>query len=146
MKQHFPKIKRLAVTALISAVFVSACDDKQNDKSSADTAFASQYQAQENHPVIIQNATLLTATGEQLEGASIYFKDGKIVAVGQDVDMPSDDNIVVIDGKGKWVTPGIIDVHSHLGVSVLLVFLFQACQFLSLHQLLPCQTFQPSMH
>lgn len=116
MKQHFPKIKRLAVTALISAVFVSACDDKQNDKSSADTAFASQYQAQENHPVIIQNATLLTATGEQLEGASIYFKDGKIVAVGQDVDMPSDDNIVVIDGKGKWVTPGIIDVHSHLGV------------------------------
>ena len=44
----------------------------------------------------------------------MLLRDGKIAAVGQTVDAPAD--AIVIDGTGKYVTPGIIDVHSHLGV------------------------------
>src|SRR5204862_2690225 len=40
--------------------------------------------------------------------------DGRIVAVGTSVQAPAD--AIVVDGTGKFVTPGIIDVHSHIGV------------------------------
>jgi imidazolonepropionase-like amidohydrolase len=42
------------------------------------------------------------------------MRDGKIVAVGTALEAPAD--ATRVDGTGKWVTPGIIDVHSHLGV------------------------------
>ncbi|PHZ86338.1 amidohydrolase [Paremcibacter congregatus] len=63
---------------------------------------------------VIQNATVFTGTGEKLNGASVLMENGKIVAVGTEMDVPY--GAKVIDGTGKWVTPGIIDVHSHLGV------------------------------
>ena len=44
----------------------------------------------------------------------ISVVDGKIVAVGQTVSIPQ--GATVIDGAGKYVTPGIIDTHSHVGV------------------------------
>jgi len=56
----------------------------------------------------------MTAAGPTVRDASVLLRDGKIVAVGTDVQAPAD--AVVIDGTGKYVTPGIIDVHSHLGV------------------------------
>ena len=43
----------------------------------------------------------------------MLFADGKIVALGQALEAPA--GAVVIDGTGKWVTPGVIDIHSHLG-------------------------------
>src|SRR2546425_3714297 len=76
--------------------------------------YPSTYQRHPNPPVIIRNATIMTAAGQEIQGGSILFKDGRIVAVGTSVQAPSD--AVVVDGTGKWVTPGIIDVHSHLGV------------------------------
>ncbi|MBL4612497.1 MAG: amidohydrolase [Emcibacter sp.] len=63
---------------------------------------------------VIKNTTILTGTGAQLEGASLLMENGKIIAVGSDIDIPY--GAKIIDGTGKWVTPGIIDVHSHLGV------------------------------
>ena len=42
------------------------------------------------------------------------MRDGKIAAVGASLQAPAD--AAVVDGTGKWVTPGIIDAHSHLGV------------------------------
>ncbi|HEV2844247.1 MAG TPA: amidohydrolase [Thermoanaerobaculia bacterium] len=41
-------------------------------------------------------------------------RDGKIAAVGATLEAPA--GVTVVDGTGKWVTPGIIDAHSHLGV------------------------------
>ncbi|HTL06483.1 MAG TPA: amidohydrolase family protein [Gemmatimonadales bacterium] len=76
--------------------------------------YASTYKRRLNPPVLIRNATVLTAAGQELTGASVLFRDGKVVAVGQSVSAPSDAQ--VIDGTGKFVTPGIIDTHSHLGV------------------------------
>lgn len=64
--------------------------------------------------VLIQGATVLTGTGERLDGADVLMVDGRIHAVGQGLAAPT--SATRIDGRGKWVTPGIIDVHSHLGV------------------------------
>jgi imidazolonepropionase-like amidohydrolase len=65
-------------------------------------------------PVLIRNATVLTGTGARLEQADVLLRDGRIAAVGTALAVPAD--AVQVDGSGKWVTPGIIDVHSHLGV------------------------------
>lgn len=56
----------------------------------------------------------MTAAGPSLANASVLLRDGKIAAVGANLAAPSD--AVVVDGTGKYVTPGIIDTHSHLGV------------------------------
>ncbi|MFN2441377.1 MAG: amidohydrolase, partial [Thermoanaerobaculia bacterium] len=77
-------------------------------------AFASTYAPTPSGPVVIRNATILTAAGPRIEGGSILLENGKVAAVGLSVDIPA--NATVIDAGGKWVTPGVIDAHSHLGV------------------------------
>jgi imidazolonepropionase-like amidohydrolase len=85
------------------------------DSSSWDRAqYPSTYKRHPNAPVLIKNATIMTAAGQEIANGAILFKDGRIVAVGTNVPAPAD--AVVVDGTGKFVTPGIIDVHSHLGV------------------------------
>src|SRR5580692_6569952 len=76
--------------------------------------FPSTYQVPVNAPVLIQGATVLTGTGERLEGTDVLISNGRIQAVGKALSAPPEAR--VIDAKGKWVTPGLIDVHSHLGV------------------------------
>ena len=76
--------------------------------------YASTYRPLPSQATVIRNATIMTAAGPRLEGGSILLRDGKVVAVGKDVEAPAD--AVVVDGTGKWVTPGLIDTHSHLGV------------------------------
>ncbi len=78
------------------------------------TQYPSTYQRHPNPPVVIRHATIMTATGEELTDASILIVDGKIVAIGQAVESPA--GAVEIDGTGKFVTPGLIDTHSHVGV------------------------------
>lgn len=76
--------------------------------------YPSTYRRHANPPVVIKNATIMTATGQTITNGSILFRDGRIVAVGATVAAPAD--AVVVDATGKFVTPGIIDDHSHLGV------------------------------
>ena len=76
--------------------------------------FPSTYKPFPSKTTVIKNATILTAVGPRIEGGSVLLKDGKIAAVGKDIAVPAD--AVVIDGTGKFVTPGLIDDHSHLGV------------------------------
>ena len=60
---------------------------------------------------------MLTGTGERLEGAAVLLRDGRIAAVGRDAaGMETPAGTQVVDGTGKWITPGLIDAHSHLGV------------------------------
>jgi imidazolonepropionase-like amidohydrolase len=63
---------------------------------------------------VIKNATVLTATHGRIEHGSIYVKDGKIAAVGANVSAPS--GVQAIDVNGAFVTPGIIDPHSHMAL------------------------------
>jgi imidazolonepropionase-like amidohydrolase len=80
----------------------------------AQDPYASTYRVIASPPVLIQGATVLTGTGTRVDGADVLMRDGKIVAVGANLDVPAD--ALRVDGRGRWVTPGIIDVHSHLGV------------------------------
>ncbi len=64
--------------------------------------------------ILIQNATILTVTKGTIEHGSVLIKDGKIAEVGANVKAPS--GAQVIDGTGMFVTPGIIDCHSHIAV------------------------------
>lgn len=76
--------------------------------------FPSTYRPFPSRATVIRNATIMTAAGPTIRGASILLQGGKIAAVGANIAVPSD--AVVIDGSGKYVTPGIIDTHTHLGV------------------------------
>ena len=76
--------------------------------------YPSTYHRHTNPPVLIRNATIMTATGQVISNGAILLRDGRIVAVGATVTAPAD--ATVVDGTGKFVTPGIIDDHSHLGV------------------------------
>jgi imidazolonepropionase-like amidohydrolase len=72
------------------------------------------YSAQTNTAILIQNATILTITHGNIEHGSILIRDGKIAAIGADVKAP--EGATVIDAKGQYVMPGIIDCHSHIAV------------------------------
>jgi len=75
--------------------------------------FPSTYEPLASQPTLIENAVILTGTGERLEGASLLMDGGKLSFVGSG-DAP--DDALRIDAGGRWVTPGLIDIHSHLGV------------------------------
>ena len=62
--------------------------------------------------VAITNATVLTVTKGTIERGTVVIKDGKIASVGANVAVPS--GAEVVDGSGRFVTPGIIDAHSHI--------------------------------
>lgn len=63
--------------------------------------------------ILFQRATVWTCgPAGVLENASVLVREGKIVAVGADVDIPAD--AVLIDAQGKHLTPGIIDCHTHI--------------------------------
>ncbi len=75
--------------------------------------FPSTYQAPTATPTLIRNATILTAAGPLIKGGAILLADGRIAAVGTNVTAPA--GAVVIDAGGRYVTPGLIDTHSHAG-------------------------------
>jgi len=64
--------------------------------------------------VLIKNAVVMTVTHGNIKNGSIYVKDGKIAAVGENVSAPA--GVAVVDAGGKFVTPGIIDSHSHIAL------------------------------
>ena len=99
MTQKFP-------FAAILSVFASCA-------LAAGEPYSSTYEAHTGPPTLIRNATVLDGTGRRLDGADVLMRDGRIVAIGPGLDGAS---ATVIDAQGRWVTPGLIDVHSHLGV------------------------------
>jgi imidazolonepropionase-like amidohydrolase len=76
--------------------------------------FPSTYVPYPARTTVIRGVNIFTAAGPLIRNGAILLQNGKVAAVGQSVDAPAD--AVVIDGAGKYVTPGIIDSHSHLGV------------------------------
>jgi imidazolonepropionase-like amidohydrolase len=78
-------------------------------------AYPSTYRVRPTAPTLIRGATVLTGTGERIDGGDVLLVDGKIASVGRGLAAPQ--GATIVDGAGKWVTPGLIDVHSHIGVS-----------------------------
>ena len=97
--------------------------DKKEDSPAVKAArdfdknpYPSTYKPYPGRPTLITGATVFDGTGKRIDGGAVLIRDGKIAAVAgalTDMDVPND--VVRIDGTGKFVTPGIIDAHSHLG-------------------------------
>ncbi|WP_033443330.1 amidohydrolase [Saccharothrix sp. NRRL B-16314] len=64
--------------------------------------------------VAITGGYVVPVAGEPIEGGTVLIQDGKIVAVGVDVEVP--DGVPVVDAAGGWVLPGFVEAHGHLGV------------------------------
>lgn len=65
-------------------------------------------------PIVITGGRIVPAAGEAIEVGVLVLRDGVIAAVGTDVAVP--DDATVIDATGKWVLPGFIDAHTHMGI------------------------------
>ena len=99
MKIHSTLLISLVVATLLGAACITASAATSPDAPPV---------------ILIQNATVLTVTKGTIEHGSVLIKDGKIAEVGANVKAPS--GAQVIDGTGMFVTPGIIDCHSHIAV------------------------------
>jgi len=68
-------------------------------------------QRQTSPETLIRNATVLTITHGTLQNTDVLLRNGKIAAVGKNLNASA--NARIIDGTGKYIMPGIIDCHSH---------------------------------
>ncbi len=107
-------------------VFLLGCSDQtvsifQNEAEGSVTNFeenlhgtyASTYKPLASANIVIRNATVFDGNGNKFQNFDVHFSDGKIQAIGLRLVA---DGAQEIDGTGKFVTPGIIDNHSHMGV------------------------------
>ena len=76
--------------------------------------YPSTYKAPVSAPVVITGATILDGAGKRIDDGEIVLANGKVQAIGHDLPRPA--GATVIDARGKWITPGMIDIHTHLGV------------------------------
>lgn len=105
------------ILALAAVLCLSACATMGGgDEADADRreAYASTYQPRPSVPTLIRGATVLDGNGGELSSADVLMSEGRIVSVGANLSAP--EGATVIDATGRFVTPGIIDAHSHLGV------------------------------
>ena len=125
------KTRGSAIAALSSAIVLAACATTGTASALSDTPeaeeeaprfaamtedegpFPSTYQPYPGVPTAIVGATIYDGAGGQIDNGVVLFRDGEVVAIGGS-DL-STNGYQVIDGTGKFVTPGIIDIHSHLG-------------------------------
>ncbi len=113
-------IKLLALTSAF-VLALAGCNETGDNKKAADgegdadkkLAFASTYAAFPSKSTLITNAYIIQGNGEAIENGSVLVVDGKISAIGAGtVEGEADTKI---NANGRYVTPGIIDIHSHLG-------------------------------
>ena len=105
----------LATRALMLPLLVllHACGAEQPEAKKSADPYASTYRPMVAQPTLLTGATLLTGDGGRIESGDVMLADGRITAVGTALE-PG--NATVVDARGRWITPGLIDVHSHLGV------------------------------
>jgi len=100
---------------LVAMLSLAACatTGADTEETEGPAPFASTYAPRPSTPTLIRNATVFDGNGAELSNADVLMRDGQIAAVGQNL---SAEGATVIDATGRFVTPGIIDAHSHLGV------------------------------
>jgi imidazolonepropionase-like amidohydrolase len=103
---------------LAAGLSLAACASTPNGTDETDSEgpepYASTYVARPSTPTLIRDATVLDGLGGELADTDVLMRDGRIAAVGQNLTAP--EGAAIIDAAGRFVTPGIIDAHSHLGV------------------------------
>lgn len=106
-------MKRLVALGLIALSISIACNDVSDESNDSAKPYASRYRPLASHPTLLKGATVLTGTGERLDNSDVLMLDGKIAGIGPGLEVA---DAIVVDASALWITPGIIDVHSHLGV------------------------------
>jgi imidazolonepropionase-like amidohydrolase len=115
-------MRHLALVALTAALAACSSTSSKPETASAKPVpvkwnadpFPSTYKPYPAAPVAIRNVTIFDGEGGRIERGVVFLSGGKIASIGgPDTPIPAD--IAVYDGAGKFVTPGIIDIHSHLG-------------------------------
>ncbi len=104
-------MKKAPVALAALFLFLGACG--QDNEDAGASPYDSRYAAMPSTATIITGATVLTGTGERIDNADVLIRDGKIAGIGTGLRASGAE---VVEAEGFWVTPGIIDVHSHLGV------------------------------
>src|ERR687893_510080 len=70
------------------------------------------------HRIAITNTTLIDGTGAPpLAGATVLVEDGRVRLAGPAAQVPLPEGCETIDGRGKWLIPGLTDVHVHVALS-----------------------------
>jgi len=67
--------------------------------------------------VVFRNATLWTCENGPIQEGDLWVKNGKIAGIGVDLSIPKGEVVQEVDAKGKHISPGIIDEHSHIALS-----------------------------
>ena len=119
------KFNALRSAYLVLPLALMACSNAEGPKTvsaapaakpveKAPVPFPSTYKAYPGVATAIRNVTIYDGEGGKIENGVVFISGGKIRSVGgPDTVIPS--GTAVVDGAGKFVTPGIIDIHSHLG-------------------------------
>jgi imidazolonepropionase-like amidohydrolase len=109
---------RRGLAALLAILLGAGCATTPPPKPGAirinKDPYPSTYRPYGGVPTLIRGATVLDGEGGRIENGSVLLVDGKVQAVGG-VEIAVPAGATVIDAQGRYVTPGIIDVHSHLG-------------------------------
>lgn len=109
---------RRGLGALLAILVVAGCATTPPPKPGAirinQNPYPSTYRPYGGVPTLIRGATILDGEGGQIDNGSVLLVDGKIQAVGG-ADLAAPAGATVLDAQGRYVTPGIIDIHSHLG-------------------------------
>jgi imidazolonepropionase-like amidohydrolase len=109
----------LAALALAAAAILSGCAELAPKPKPAppirinQDPYPSTYVRYPGVPTLIRGATVFDGDGGKLDRGDVLIADGVVKAVEPNLAAP--EGAVVIDGTGKFVTPGVIDIHSHLG-------------------------------
>ena len=105
------------VLVLVAVLAACATTGEQSDSAASaaiDDPYPSTYRAYPGAPTALVGATVYDGAGGRIDGGTVLIAEGKVVAVGgSELAIPS--GYMRIDGSGKFVTPGVIDIHSHLG-------------------------------
>lgn len=106
----------LAIAAALSAFLAGAAAPPVTPKLPLPFAldpYPSTYRPLPRTDVLIRGATVLDGAGHRLVNTDLLLHEGRIAAIGANLTAPA--GVRAIDAQGRWVTPGIVDIHSHLG-------------------------------
>ncbi|AKH43203.1 imidazolonepropionase [Croceibacterium atlanticum] len=105
----------LGMAGLLAACSAAGANEKPASTAAApETPYPSTYRAYPGAPTALVGATVFDGAGRRIDNGIVLFSNGTIEAVGgPDLAIPA--GYARVDGKGKFVTPGVIDIHSHLG-------------------------------
>ncbi len=107
---------RAAFAGLLAFALAACATTGDGGKTaSVDNPYPSTYRPYPGVPTALVGATVYDGAGGRIDNGTVLIAEGKVVAVGgADLAVPA--GYTRIDGSGKFVTPGVIDIHSHLGV------------------------------